>query len=861
MAKRKTPAERNPSSERQATAPVSDADVAVIDQNMPEETRPDLGESGGEPNLPGLSVVTEQKAKTTKKKTARKTTAKKKTTKKKATKKKTSKKKVASKKTSKKKARKQVSKGVSSRQLEAEHTPVEHDEAAPLPEVSVTVMDQDVPDVDISNLGDIGDDLILSPPAVLTEQKTKVAPKKAAKKKTIKKAKQPAKGPTAETASTLPDPTPSSPSTGNAGVTEPQAAGDPAHAECRDTAPEQAKTSMGATKQKASGQTPNKAEAPGTLEQPSLKRKISQEELDKCYAAVLASEQEEIIDRRQYNRMLKAAALQDRGAISAQCKAQPLLGIDISDTSVKLVQTGPQHKILTLAAVDLPTQVSPERRDELIVQGLRDLFKQHGIQNRQAVLCLSEKSTYMRVTRLPKLHKFELAQAIALEAEKTHPQGDRADLQAQHRRLPASSPDDGDRALVMATDRLLIQRLCRIARAAKLRPLAIDIDAFAVGRFYTRTYDIPADQTTILIEMHAHETLVTFLEAEQLVWSKYVSIGGSHFTSSIANALMIDMRQAEQLKRGESKVDQECRERKSQVARAMEPVFEQLTGELRRTIQFYLSQNSDASIQRLIIGGSSSQTVFLDTYLTHALRYPVIRWSPTTCYDTSALPAGTDFTASLSRYAIALGLCLWEKDSADINLLPRFWKRCRQPKNAQPSQKSVRAKQPRIAVRKQWTAGAYALALGVLLTVIGLATLFTLKQRALKRELFLQQGLLESRLPIQSAMQELRGMRRQLATQRDMITQVRTQQVELAAPLGQLSVILPPSISLVSVKSDARQFSLAGYAQDNAALQVFFLKLHELKHFQNHKIGVVRKAEQPEDTRIYFEFISQLAAP
>jgi len=87
-------------------------------------------------------------------------------------------------------------------------------------------------------------------------------------------------------------------------------------------------------------------------------------------------------------------------------------------------------------------------------------------------------------------------------------------------------------------------------------------------------------------------------------------------------------------------------------------VFEQLTGEFRRTIQFYLAQNSDSTIQRLIIGGSSSQTVFLDTYLTHALHYPVMRWSPTTCYDTSALPEDTDFTANLSRFAIGLGLCL-----------------------------------------------------------------------------------------------------------------------------------------------------------------------------------------------------------
>jgi len=173
----------------------------------------------------------------------------------------------------------------------------------------------------------------------------------------------------------------------------------------------------------------------------------------------------------------------------------------------------------------------------------------------------------------------------------------------------------------------------------------------------------------------------------------------------------------------------------------------------------------------------------------------------------------------------------------------------------------VRPQRRRSAARIHWAAAGYALVAGVLLAGIGFGTLFGLKQRALKKELILQQTLLETRQPIHTDMEQLRGVRRQLATQRGIIAQVRAQQVQLAAPLSHLSSILSPTISLVAIKSDTRQFSLTGYAQDNASLQSFFIQLRKLNHFTHHKIGVVKKSEQAEDTRIYFEFISQLATP
>lgn len=228
------------------------------------------------------------------------------------------------------------------------------------------------------------------------------------------------------------------------------------------------------------------------------KRKVSQEDLDRCYSSLegilgmgaAANWDEDDFDDQDLPELVDQPNRQNKS------RSNRVMGIDIGETSVKLVQLGPKQNILTMDMVSLDSEHEPEERDRIVIQGIRSMMARNKIKTRRAVLCLSEKNTYVRNTALHEGSQSELQKVLTEEVGKQELPGGQGNYVFNHMLLENKSAlplKDGHAAahlsaLFFSTEREAVLRLVRIAKGAKLKVLAIDIDALAASRFFRQAY-------------------------------------------------------------------------------------------------------------------------------------------------------------------------------------------------------------------------------------------------------------------------------------------------------------------------------------------------------------------------------------
>jgi len=596
-----------------------------------------------------------------------------------------------------------------------------------------------------------------------------------------------------------------------------------------------------------------------------VKRKVSQEELDQCYSEIDSYDDFGSIaaDAASIDKILDTATLES-SALSVSSKNKPVLGIEIGDMSVKLVQSGSGNRIIVMDAVEFSPDLDIEQKDEEVLQAIKSMMNKHAIKIRRAIICFSEKSTHMRMIKLPQLKKYEHQKALAFETKKFVSLNNQDNPILNY--LPLQKKSDVQagvsRSLLLATDRDIVQRGLRIAKQAGLKVIAIDTVSFALRRFFQAAYHVPnSDEITVFVSMNANETLLSFVDKGQLVWAKYVSIGGADFTDIISNTLMVDEKQAEALKRKQWQGDTQARVRESEVHRAMEPIIAQLVSEIRRAIQFYLTQDGNqGTVKRLILSGASSQITDLNRYLTQSLDIPVVRWNLTSYFNISGLDQEVSlFEEQLPRYANCLGLCLWNKNEDPINLLPGFWERLGTNKKTkkiknQPIKPSINF--------PEFSFGPIVyIAFGIgLLALLGVGGLTYKNFDELQIQLQEHKNLLqtEENNIIREDINALRSLRSEVVGKRNIIQTQRTNQVKLASVLGKLSSLIGSEVSPVAIDFESNKFKLSGFAPDTDELQSLVHKLEAEAEFEGLNVGIVKKSEQRGKKRIYFELQSEV---
>jgi len=309
------------------------------------------------------------------------------------------------------------------------------------------------------------------------------------------------------------------------------------------------------------------------------------------------------------------------------------VGLDIGSASVKLTHLGESKRGYVLDAFGI-APLPPEAivdgalmNSSAVVDAVRELFSQARIKAKQVAIGISGHSVIIKKIQLPRMSQEELEESIQWEAEQYIP-FDVKDVNIDVQVL--SQGDDTTQqmdVLLVAAKKDMINDYTAVIAEVGLQPTVVDVDAFAVQNCFEINYDMPKNETLVLINAGASVVNINVVRDGNTVFTRDVSVGGNQFTEEIQKQLNVSYDEAEKLKVGgdlgetDSVVPQD-------VERVIQGVAEQMAGEIQRSLDFYAATAADSHVSKVFLSGGTAKIPALFKIIENRVGVPVEIMNP-----------------------------------------------------------------------------------------------------------------------------------------------------------------------------------------------------------------------------------------
>ena len=214
----------------------------------------------------------------------------------------------------------------------------------------------------------------------------------------------------------------------------------------------------------------------------------------------------------------------------------------------------------------------------------------------------------------------ELEEQIQWEAEQ-HIPFDISEVELDYNILN-ENPDAGQMdVLLVAAKKDEIQDLVEVVREARLKPLVVDIDAFAIQNVYELNYGYTAGETLALLNVGAEVTTINIVADGISQFTRDISNGGNMITEEIQKQLQVSYEEAEAYKAGGTVGGAEVVPR--EVDEIVGNVVDSLAGEIQRSLDFFMATSSLEEVQKIFITGGTANIQQLRTAIERRARVPV----------------------------------------------------------------------------------------------------------------------------------------------------------------------------------------------------------------------------------------------
>ena len=339
------------------------------------------------------------------------------------------------------------------------------------------------------------------------------------------------------------------------------------------------------------------------------------------------------------------------------------IGVDISSDAIVLAslsknKTGYVVNALAMGPTPPNTIQDGEIVDPAAVgEAVRALMDDYGIEAEYAVVAVGGQSTIIRPINLPMMPKDELDAYIQYEAERYIPFAlEDVNLDSQIVTEQIEGTDEME-VLLVAAQKNLVGSFISAAEEAGLTLSCVDVASFAVMRALERTEYLDDNQTIAALLIQGPSTDINILSKGVPKFNRSVFIGYSYLVDNLVNSLGIDEESAKQLL-DSIDVDPQTYDgltpELEQATEIIRPALSELTGEISRSLDFFMSQ-STAEINRIVICGKGASLQGLDRFLTNRLGIEVVVGNPFTSLDPGAVEVD-EFQAPV--YITAMGLAM-----------------------------------------------------------------------------------------------------------------------------------------------------------------------------------------------------------
>jgi type IV pilus assembly protein PilM len=305
----------------------------------------------------------------------------------------------------------------------------------------------------------------------------------------------------------------------------------------------------------------------------------------------------------------------------------PLLGLDISSSSVKLVELGRDKAgalVLERCAIEplergWISDGNVEKFDE-VAEAMRRVVKKSGTRTRNVAMALPPSAVITKKIVLPGgLSEQDLETQVEAEANQYIPFS-LDEVSLDFCVLGPSSTSAGDvEVLIAASRREKVQDRQGLAEAAGLKPIIVDVESYAsrlaAGRLIQALPNRGVDTMVALFEVGAFTTSMQVIRNDDVLYDRDQAFGGAQLTQLIVRQYGFSPEEAESKKRnGDLPEDY--------VAGVLQPFVESMAQEVARALQFFFTSTPHNRVDYVMLAGGSAALPGLTDAVTAQTSYP-----------------------------------------------------------------------------------------------------------------------------------------------------------------------------------------------------------------------------------------------
>jgi type IV pilus assembly protein PilM len=330
-----------------------------------------------------------------------------------------------------------------------------------------------------------------------------------------------------------------------------------------------------------------------------------------------------------------------------------VVGLDIGTDHVRAAHLKPAGGGYSLgnygiAPMPLGAVVEGEVVDpDHVSAAIKDLWRHGGFRSKDVSIGLSNQKVVVRLIDLPYMEKAELKGAIQYQAQDYIPiPVEEAVLDFQ---VLGDYMTPGDEhmmeVLLVAAQRDMVNNIVRAVEGAGLRLSQIDVTAFALVRSLLGSPDtiLPGEaeegpgEATGIVHITSGLTNIVVVDRGVPRFVRVSSLAGNQFTQAVASALNLTIDEAEALKNqvglpapdGQAQAGFPLDERTKAAQDALEREMTKFVAEVRRSLDYYLTQATQSHvIRRILLSGSGAMLRHLPTHLERGLQTQVLIGDP-----------------------------------------------------------------------------------------------------------------------------------------------------------------------------------------------------------------------------------------
>ena len=287
-------------------------------------------------------------------------------------------------------------------------------------------------------------------------------------------------------------------------------------------------------------------------------------------------------------------------------KAKPVLGLDISSTSVKLLELsrhGDSYRVECYAVKALPPNAVVEKNItdiDAVAEVVQSLVKQVKSKVKDAAVAVAGSAVITKVIEMPSgLSDDAMETQIALEADQYIPYPlEEVAIDFEVQGVSERNPEMMD-VLLAACRRENVDLRADVLTAAELLPRVVDVEAYTMERAFSliiEQLEDQDDQVVAVIDIGATMTTLSVLSNGRTIYTREQLFGGKQLTEEIQRRYGLSTEEAGLAKKqGGLPDDYEIE--------VLAPFKDAVVQQVTRSLQFFFSSSQYNDVDHIVLAG------------------------------------------------------------------------------------------------------------------------------------------------------------------------------------------------------------------------------------------------------------------